>query len=964
MATVYLARDLRHDRRVALKLLRPEFATTLGPERFLSEIRVTARLQHPHILPLLDSGVVETGNRVVLPYYIMPYVDGESLRHRLLRDRQLPVEESVKIAVEVAAALAYAHSKGVVHRDIKPENILLSGDQPMLADFGIARALSAAGGERLTETGLAMGTPQYMSPEQASGDPSVHPSTDIYALGCVLYEMLAGRPPFTGRTVQAVIARHIAEPVPQLFTIRNTVPEVLERAIRRALAKAPADRFASADEFALAISESLGALSRRRWVGRRWRSVAVVIGGLAVGSGLAYAWPRTAGPRISPSASLIAVLPSSPSGADTALSRLGRDLVFTLSAELDGLGGIRVVDAHTVLAQARNTSLYSVGERAALARHLGAGSTVQGSLVREGPRVRLDFVLLPTDTGAAPLARGSVTGAPDSIAALTDSAARVLLGQIWARGPAPTPSLDVALKTRSVPALRAFLSGEGEMVGANWDSAAASYGRAIEADPEFWLAYARFVFARIWSLEDAPDSVMARLARHRFELPDRERLMTEAIMLRAQDSVALSLERAQEVSRKYPDSWFGWLIYADGLLHDGPLLGYPLAEARPGFERAVALNPNLIPGWEHLTLLALMQHDTAAANRSIGELVRLDAGPALSADGYGNRLLQFRFLEAIERGDGVPAHNLLDSIARDPEPAALPSGTFYDPLLYGLFDQQMRVSQAGLGVWSAPARRAAQYRLIALTWLARGGWDSSLAVLDRLSADGSDSAAALRSYGLAVVGAWLGALDPREAATRRGAALAEARSDSSDQAEAAWLDGVAAYTQGDRNALQRARSSLRAWEGSASTPLARSLGAFAEALDGSKREAGETLERLEWEEAANGARGFAKHPFTILLDRIAAARWLRATGEADRAERLLTFVEGPFLLHPSNRYNVALRALVDLERARIEEGQGHPGLASRYYREFVARYDRAMPSHRDLVEEATTGVARLESAIN
>ncbi len=961
MATVYLARDLKHDRLVALKILRPEFGAAVGPERFLREIRVTAKLQHPHILPLLDSGTLEDGPGLLRPYYVMPYVEGESLRDRLVRERQLPVEEAVRIALDVAAALAYAHSQGVVHRDIKPDNILLSDKQPVLADFGIARAVSVAGGERLTETGLALGTPQYMSPEQAAGDPSMNARTDVYALGCVLYEMLAGDPPFTGSSVQAVIARHMAEPVPRLRTVRVTVPERLERVITRALAKAPADRFATAEEFAGALSASTRSPSRPhgRPIGTRSRTAAILIAALATGAAVVRFWPHPSGPSVSPSASLIAVLPFNPSGADTALSRLGRDLVFTLSAELDGLGGIRVVDAHTVLAQARQGGLYSLAEEAALARRFGAGSSVHGSLVREGANVRLDFALLPTDTTAAPLARGSVTGAPDSIAALTDSAARVLLGEIWARGSAPTPSLDVALKTRSVPALRAFLTGEGEMASAQWDSAATSYGRAIQADPTFWLAYARYVYARNWSLEEAPDTVLSALARHRFDLPDRERLTTEAILLRAKDSTALSLDRAREVSERYPDSWFGWLIYADNLSHDGPLLGHPRAEARAGFERVVELNPNLIPGWEHLTLLALLDHDTLLVRRNLGELERLRAGPMLTAGGYGNLLLQFRFLEARERGDTTSVRVLSDSIARDPAPAAVPDGSFYDAFRYGFSDEQIRVSEKALKVLTSPARLAAHRRLIAFSWAARGAWDSALVAMDRLVATGADSEAALQSYGLAVVGAWLDALEPSEAAARRGLALAAARSDSSRSAEVAWLDGLAAYAQRDRQALERAQAELREWEGSASTAPVRSLNAFAQALGGSTREAAETMARLEWQEAAVGAPGFASHPYAIAVDRLAAAGWLSATGDADQAARLLTWVDGPFLLHPSTFCSITLTGLVDLERGRIEERRGHAELARTYYREFVGRYDRPVPSQRHLVEEAKAAIARL-----
>jgi serine/threonine-protein kinase len=274
MATVYLAHDLKHDRSVALKVLKPELAAVLGPERFLREIRLTARLDHPHILSLLDSGEAEG-----LLYYVMPYVQGESLRDRLKRERQLPLEDALQITREVADALSYAHSHGIVHRDIKPENILLAGEHARVADFGIARAVTAAGGETLTETGVALGTPVYMSPEQAAGDRALDGRSDIYSLGCVTYEMLAGQPPYTGATAAAILARKSLEAAPSLRVVREAVPPAVEAAIAKALARVPADRFGTASQFAEAIDHAGGAVEpvppARPWILRRPLHLAV-----------------------------------------------------------------------------------------------------------------------------------------------------------------------------------------------------------------------------------------------------------------------------------------------------------------------------------------------------------------------------------------------------------------------------------------------------------------------------------------------------------------------------------------------------------------------------------------------------------------------------------------------------------------------------------------------------------------
>ena len=249
MATVYLAHDIRHDRRVALKVLRPELSAILGPERFLAEIKTTANLQHPHILSLFDSGEADG-----LVFYVMPFVEGESLRDRLTREKQLPVDEAVRIAREVADALEYAHQKGIIHRDIKPENILLHGGHAMVADFGIAlAAVRSTGSTRLTETGLSLGTPHYMAPEQAMGQRDITTRADIYALGCVLYEMLVAEPPFKGANAQAIIARVMTEEPRSLTLQRRTVPPHVEAAVMTALSKLPADRFASAAQFAAAL---------------------------------------------------------------------------------------------------------------------------------------------------------------------------------------------------------------------------------------------------------------------------------------------------------------------------------------------------------------------------------------------------------------------------------------------------------------------------------------------------------------------------------------------------------------------------------------------------------------------------------------------------------------------------------------------------------------------------------------
>ena len=339
MATVYLARDLRHRRHVALKVLHPELSAVLGSDRFLKEIELTANLQHPHVLPLFDSGEVEG-----LLYYVMPFVDGETLRRRLERERQLPVAEAVRISCEVADALQYAHKHGVVHRDIKPENILLHEGRPLVADFGIALAVQQAGGNRMTQTGLSLGTPHYMAPEQATGEKTVDHRADIYALGVVTYEMLAGEPPFTGPSAQAVIAKMLTEDPPRLTTHRRSIPDRVEAAVLTALEKLPADRFASAGDFAAALNADADRPVSRPGVRTSsaapgpWRAAAIAATAVAVvATGIAlWTWktnPR-AGVPVTRRAEFTMAGQFEVGGAQVAVSADGRTIATTDGGQL------------------------------------------------------------------------------------------------------------------------------------------------------------------------------------------------------------------------------------------------------------------------------------------------------------------------------------------------------------------------------------------------------------------------------------------------------------------------------------------------------------------------------------------------------------------------------------------------------------------------------------------------------
>src|SRR3989441_2279899 len=387
MATVYLAQDLKHHRKVAIKVLKPELAAALGLERFLREIEIAAGLNHPHILTLYDSGEAAASL-----YYVMPYLEAGTVRDRLNRERELPLEDALRIAREVADALSYAHGHDVVHRDIKPENILFQAAHAVVSDFGIARAITAAVGGSLTATGIAIGTPAYMSPEQASGGGPIDGRSDIYSLGCVLYEMLVGEPPYTGPSAQVVIAKRFTDPVPSVRRLREAVPSAIDRAITKALAKSPADRFGTAEGFAAALGVGVAAPAPRRL--SRLRVPIAVSAAVAGIVGTALFLHRTRPPLLDPN--LLAVAPFDVLDQKLELWREG--LVDVLSRDLDGAGTLRVVPLSVVLRRWRGRA--DAAEAADLGRRTGARLALFGTVSSAGPdSVRLRSAVVDVASG-------------------------------------------------------------------------------------------------------------------------------------------------------------------------------------------------------------------------------------------------------------------------------------------------------------------------------------------------------------------------------------------------------------------------------------------------------------------------------------------------------------------------------------------------------------------------------------
>jgi serine/threonine-protein kinase len=716
MATVYLAQDLKHDRPVALKVLHPELAASLGPERFQREIRFAARLQHPHILTVLDSG--ETAGQL---WFTMPYVDGESLRSRLNRERLLPLEDAVQIAREAARALDHAHQHGIVHRDIKPENILLTRDgSTLVADFGIARAL--AGDEGLTQTGMAVGTPAYMSPEQASGDKGVDARTDVYGLGAVLFELLTGEPPYTGATAQQIIVKRFTDPVPSVRRVRPNVPEAVDQAIQRALAPIPADRFATTVQFGQALGGShagaqAGApapsvrsepatatvatpappAAAPRRLPFRLPAAALTLGlGFLIGLGVLFAWRRShsgadadsAGPK------RIAVLPFENLG-DSATEYFADGVTDAVRGKLSALPGLQVIASSSSNEYKRSgKSLPIIG------RELGTDYLVIARIRwAKGPdgtsRVEVSPELVDVSPGRTPTTKWQ----QPFEAAMTD-VFRVQ-AEIASKVAA---SLDVALgaaqkqviterPTASLAAYEAFLKGEaatqsiGSFAAADLRRGIGFYEQAVALDSTFAQAWAQLARAQ---------------AQYYYNV-----IPTPA----AADAARRAAERAAALAPGRPEAQ---LALGDYYLSVRGSNAEALAAYKAGLEAAPS-NAELLTGsalaeqslgrWEaaqaHLERAAQLDPRSVATARRLGTtLIRLRRYPeALAAAERGLRLaptgpdlIENLAMVHLAQGDLDKARAVVRAAPAEVEPTALVAymGTYWD-LFWVLDDAQQQL---------------------------------------------------------------------------------------------------------------------------------------------------------------------------------------------------------------------------------------------------------------------------------
>lgn len=613
MAIVFRARDRRLPRDVAIKVLRPELGSAMTGDRFLQEIQITARLQHPHIVSLFDSGYVGE-----VPYFVMPHVQGESLRKSIVREGKLSIETAVQITRELSRALSYAHSENIIHRDIKPENILLSSGQAMLADFGIARAIEqVTDGETLTERGIAIGTPEYMSPEQCGGDPIIDARSDIYSLGCVLYEMLAGEPPFTGRTAQAVMARQMGERLPSIKIVRPDIPGHLIRVVEKTLAKVPADRYQTAEKLVRALED------------RRPRRAPWFAAAGAIAAGLVALWIglRPPAPVLDPNK--IAVFPLEERALTVAQRGVGGDVAVMIGTALEHADPLRPLDVRDRLSveQRRDPGLLSPQDRSAVAEQVGAAFYIAGFVQAHGDSITIGIRLYDVE-GDSLVDQQSASGDPTTTPMhhLGIDAVKLILPSLVD----PGRDVDLApLRAGDASAVALFIQGEREYRQSRFAAALDFYRRALAEDSLLAIAAIKGAQAANWSEHRLSAELAVYAADLDTLLPPRYAAFArglEAFTAGHADTAEMWLVEALNAAPGWPEALMqlGELYY-----HLVPLRNSLDSLAESNFSAAVASDSGFSPPFFHLAEIAVRESRLVEAREMIERFSAAEPPPQL-----------------------------------------------------------------------------------------------------------------------------------------------------------------------------------------------------------------------------------------------------------------------------------------------------------------------------------------------
>lgn len=937
MATVYLAHDLKHDRDVAIKVMHGELSAAIGADRFLREIATIAKLQHPHILPLIDSS-----SDASLLYYVAPYVRGETLRDLLIREKHLPPDHAGRLAAEIADALAYAHREGVVHRDIKPENILIQEGHAVVADFGVARALAAAGATNMTQAGLALGTPAYMSPEQAMGLADIDGRSDVYAIGCLLFEMLTGRPPFAGDSAQQVVAAHVTTPAPGVATVRSDTPRALSALVDACLAKDPKarpDAATLAEGLRTGGTHATAPLSRRAMM---LTAAAVVLA--VVGTWWYFGRGGSATTSIGDDAAQIAVMPLS-AISDTSLTRLGQDLVVTLSTTLDGVGELRTVDAATLLLNTRNApSPLPLAQAREIAGRLGAGSVLTGTLIGEGGQVRASVALYRIDSDTA-LIKASALAPAGDIVSLTDSLTWQVLRQVWRRGTPPSPLL-AGLTTGSFEALRHFLDGERSFQRLDVETAIGQYRQAFELDSNFVQAYLRYQAAKTWNLQATEDEVTARLVALADRLPERDRLWLETTTQPM--SFPERTERWRKLIQQYPDYPPILMSGVDGIIHSGPFLGIALDETLPVLERLSRLTPDNADVWYHKAMVetALGMTAEAATSSARGAAVAEEFHQVLLTNLATDQRTVLAPDSAAYQRDAMALIHALTELPSD-NPNVWFSGML--SAFGGRIPERLAlVERAQREVYSGDLL-VRSHLGEGLLQIARGDWSAGLTALQQNESGNGSWAERANTARLAVLGAWLGAVDPAVAAgaVARSGSMPGAGEAALDRMEQQWFEGMLAVLREDDRALDRIVAALRGDEHPAARQVAASLRAQWLVRKGVAG-AADSVRAVSDAVIGGGAGLFTAE----VVNRFVIARALRSRGQPEAVERYLLWNDALYNSPRTFTLRLALAPLVQFERGMALEEAGNHSAAVLQLSRFVEDRDRPSAGEREMLAEA------------